>query len=120
MDDLTAFIAARLGEDEAALAADAQDDGPRFLDADHQTERLLDRFAGEDRVLREIAAKRAILANHQPYDCMEPASLRCYRCTSNRAYLSGAAIHEAWPCPTMRHLAAVYSDHQDYRQEWKQ
>jgi hypothetical protein len=129
--ELTEFIAARLDEDEAVARrntgndglADTEEGGPGY--PDYQT------YDGDDinaacdflnqfrplRMLREIEAKRAILAEHQPYDCMEPNGQRCYRCASDRAYRSGAAIHEAWPCATLRALAAIWSDHPDYRQE---
>ena len=87
------------------------------------------------RVLREVDAKRKILAEH-PVDAdllawslgaaevvagrASPLS-RCMRCT---VPLPDACEDEdqyervEWPCPTVRALAAVYSDHPDYRQEW--
>jgi hypothetical protein len=62
-------------------------------------------------VLRDIAAKRAIVDLHIcpcPDDCGE-----CGAC-------SGA--HHAdptyAPCPTLRHLAAAYADRDGYRPEW--
>ena len=68
------------------------DRGTRFI-ADHDPAR----------VLREVAAKRAILAEHaagaDPCD-VHDASLRTI------------------PCDTVLHIAAVWSDHDDYRQEW--
>jgi hypothetical protein len=125
MDDLTAFLAARLDEDEAAAKAaleQSAEEGTQwwFDDAAPETPREF-HVARHDpaRVLREVEAGRTILAEHVPYDCTEPKGQRCFRCASDRAYRSGAAIHEAWPCLTLRILAAVYSDHPDYRPEWK-
>lgn len=54
------------------------------------------------RVLAEVEAKRQIVEHHgEPHECPE--------------------YDVAWdsPCPTLRHLAAVYADHPDYREEWK-
>lgn len=51
------------------------------------------------RVLREIAAKRAILELHAEAGM-------------------GDCAHSSDPCPTLRHLAAVYADHPDYQPEW--
>lgn len=54
------------------------------------------------RMLREAAAKRDVLALHDNGNVLDSCSY----------------CHEAWPCRTVRILAAVYSDHPDYRQEW--
>ena len=54
------------------------------------------------RVLREVAARRTILALHPPMWPDDPDSTTCSRCGL------------AWPCATLRALAAVYSDHPDY------
>ena len=59
------------------------------------------------RALREIAAKRSLLRAH-PF---EPAEGFCAECQRGGA----AGI---WPCPTLRHLAAVYAGHPDYQQKW--
>jgi hypothetical protein len=101
-DELSRFVTARLDEDEAALADDARDDGARFLDADHQTERFTGRFAGEDRVRREVAAKRAILAAWQ---------------TEMDRGFPGSGFTEGLEF-ALRHLAAVYSDHDQYEPGW--
>ena len=52
------------------------------------------------RTLAECAAKRAIVGDHIEAG---PVCMPCER---------------EWPCPTLRHLAAVYSDHPDYQQGW--
>jgi hypothetical protein len=94
MDDLTAFINARLDEDEAAakkaieLGAGVWSLAPHFHTARHSPAR----------VLREVAAKRAIL--------------RLYDNPKASAHVSGLVL-------AMVHIAAVWSDHPDYRAEWR-
>ncbi len=95
IEDMTAFLAARLDEDEAA--------------AETGRERDL-------RPLREVAAKRAILAEHFAEDRGESLpGADCGVCY----YIGTPGSPAQWPCLTLRVLAAVYSDHPDYRQEWK-
>jgi hypothetical protein len=96
---LAAFLAARLDEDEAAAKAWLPFGNPDAAAREH--------IARHDpgRVLREVAAKRAILAVHWP--CANSGHTWC------------GADHEEWPCRTVGHLAAVYSDHEGYRPEWK-
>lgn len=60
------------------------------------------------RALREVEAKRRILAVHHPYvDEPDQACLGC----------AGGIEWER--CPVLRALAAVYADHPHYRQEWR-
>lgn len=110
MDDLTAFIAARLDEDEAAAHAWLPFGNPDAAQREH--------IARKDpgRVLREVAAKRAILARHKPHETM-PAGLACNWCSDDvddRPQL----MKMDWPCPDVRAIAAVWSDHPDYRSAW--
>jgi hypothetical protein len=86
---LIAFLNARLDEDEAR-AKRGQSDGWLF----------------GSRALREIEAKRAIMADHYASDRLEYGDPLCARCFD---------LH---PCDVLFHLATVYSDHPDYRQEW--
>ena len=55
------------------------------------------------RVLREVAAKRAIMAEHgidqDPCDAHD-------------------AMYESVPCDVILNLAAIYLDHPDYQAEW--
>jgi len=136
MPDLTVFLAARLDEEETSAreAADG-DSGTWFMgdkwniyraedeahfDENYQGDehRLVawgnvkpqsEHIARHDpsRVLREVAAKRAILAEHQESASGGYCEL-CYY-----GYGGGS-----WPCPTVRALASVYSDHPDYDPEW--
>ena len=72
------------------------------------------------RVLREVAAKRAILAEHGPANGGRDPD-RCRVCTAIAPTGMGHTDARRFraPCPTLLFLAAVYSDHPDYRQEWK-
>jgi len=127
-DDLAAFVRARVDADEAeALAASP---GPWHVTAEQDEvlavdgERVADGFAlsgrqlrattrhiarhDPARVLRDVAAKRRLLAVHRPY-VVEP----------DQACL-GCAGDNVWErCPVLRALAAVYDDHPDYREEWR-
>jgi hypothetical protein len=76
------------------------------------------------RVLREVAAKRATLAEHEPrvpresdgqWHGQPPDRLRCRVCA--------ATAHGQWtrfiaPCWTLLQVASVYSDHPDYDPAW--
>ncbi|MFE3060675.1 DUF6221 family protein [Nocardia sp. NPDC059239] len=63
------------------------------------------------RVLRQSAAMRLILVEH----ARTPGG-RCSVCRDfdDRRNYDGAA----YPCPTVRALTAIWSDHPDYRPEW--
>jgi hypothetical protein len=97
-DDLIAFLAARLDEDERAA----------------RTENL------PPRALSEVKAKRAILPEHQITDrVISPGYQRrgdpfgCENCHDWDGATEGRGY-----CGTLLALAAVYADHPDYRQEW--
>lgn len=118
MDDLTAFLAARLDEDEAALGyvepGPWTSSGPYVGSASGIIAQARHTETGAHiarhdpaRVLREVEAKRAMLALHNAFS--NPASL------VERALWP--SIREALLC-ILRDAAAVYSDHPDYRQEW--
>lgn len=142
MDDLIVFLNARLDEDEAAAKAAASVAGPDWqFGRDFPTSYLRSsagsiladtlhsgdgeigpHLARHDpaRVLREVEAKRAILELHQG-DASEyggsgyrAGEMACRMCGADDGWWG-----VAWPCPTILALAAVYSDHPDYRQEWK-
>src|SRR5258708_33319001 len=63
------------------------------------------------RVLREVDAKRKILALHAcEFVRVQQPGVR-YQC-------SGCS-QEWWPCQTLKALAAVWCDHPDYDPAWK-
>ena len=88
MNDLTEFLRARLDEDEAA------DLHERKCSAGYYGAPCT--CGWRYRKVREIEAKRAILDDHESED---------------GPYFSGSY-------PALRRLAAIYSDHPDYRPEW--
>lgn len=62
----------------------------------------------------EIAAKRAIIHQHGICD-------GAHECPDGFMDSAETEPHIGWEvvCMTQRHLASVYSDHPDYREEWK-
>jgi len=113
MDELTAFLRARLDEDEAAAKAAR----PAYFTC----ECLAVFSAAGDiahvlrhdpaRVLRDVEAKRAILKRYE-----HAVSGELPEWTAGRELISAAI---AILFVAIRELTAVYSDHPDYRQEWK-
>lgn len=99
MSDIVEFLRARLDEDEAAAA---HMDCPCAQDAALAPD-------CPERVQREAAAKRAILAIHE-YEWLGP---------DDAAWKGCPLDVEEWPCRTVRVLAAVYSDHPDYDPKWR-
>lgn len=135
MDELLRFLQARLDEDEAAakaasgdeaadwhwtpavtaagraiLVASGEWDDTDIAQVDQDADDLAEHIARHDpaRVLREVAAKRALLAVYEGFS--HPVSL-----LERATYPSFAEVLRG----QVRHLAAVYSDHPDYRGEWK-
>ena len=106
MEDLIAFLTARYDEDEATARA-MEKWPPGTVQAPiPEAQASVNEFwrtVYPARVRREVAAKRAIVAWHEPWH-VDPGLVWCAH---------------YWPCPTLRLLAAVYSDHPAYRQEWK-
>jgi hypothetical protein len=91
---LTEFLTARLDEDEADARGD--DGSPTPIG-----------MWDPDRVLAEVAAKRAIVEIHYN-GAPEHYTERCSPCDT---------VNE--PCRTLLALATPYADHPDYREEWK-
>jgi uncharacterized protein DUF6221 len=110
-DELIAFYAARLDEDERwAKALPSMEDITRAQDAGVISlagAKALGILASRDRVLREVAAHRAIVR-------------RCSaRMNEMDEYPNGLVSPRALLArQILADLAAVYSDHPDYRQEW--
>jgi hypothetical protein len=112
VSDLAAFLAARLDEDEwIAQGAARTDDGhggqwlPVHFGAGGFDARVDDHIARHDpaRTLREVEAGRALLADHEGTRAITG---------DDDEYVSGLAF-------AIRALASAWSDHPDYREEWK-
>lgn len=74
------------------------------------------------RVLREVAAKRQILAEHRRVDSRpdwpggpEPA---CHGCGAGKRSWEEYAVPDVNDCPVLRALASVWAGHADFRAEW--
>jgi Family of unknown function (DUF6221) len=116
MEELAAFNAARLDEEEAAAkgwifrgtVVMLTEGEPVQADAEY-----LATFSGA-RVLREVQAKRVILGEHQPepWGRPHPELLRCNQGHDDTGYWT------PWPCAEVRAITAVWSDHPDYQKEW--
>jgi hypothetical protein len=91
--DLVAFLRARLDEDEAWVSQWSERGGSHWQWM-------------ETRLLREVEAKRAILARYEQV------------AATWRDELHGGATAGTMGFVILR-IAAVYSDHPDYRPEWK-
>ena len=99
--DLAEFLAARLDEDTAFLRSNRK-------------------HLWTERPLREVEAKREILALHGFDNTTKHGGTgpdRCLVCITDRDDYEESWVGDLWPCLTLRMLAAVYSDHPDYRQE---
>lgn len=123
--DLIAFLRARLDED-GEVASMIEDRGHwRGIHVDSATEVAvhIERH-NPARVLREVEAKRRILAEHNVWAAVYPKHAHmadldrhCVGCgfTGSEEY----AVDDVDECPTLRALATVYADHEDYREEWR-
>jgi Family of unknown function (DUF6221) len=70
------------------------------------------------RVLREVEAKRQILAEHERRLTVPASCGRCFDATIDDSKSAGTWM-APYPCRTLRLLAAVYADHPDYDPAWK-
>jgi len=116
---LTEFLLARISEDEArahyALSrgdGGALEYGGQWYGAIQHAKRW-----EPARVLAECAAKRAIVAEHQPYsDGYWRTEGTCVCCVDFHADMD--CENKPWPCPTLRALAAVYAERDGFQEEW--
>ena len=128
--NITEFLEARIADDEelanAALVGmhgkheTAWDYAGYILSSERDSTPKQDEFLTTwwpARVLAECAAKRAIVAEHGRDD--DSSADYCETCAVWwKCELGEGPPPVAWPCPTLRALAAVYADHPDYQQEW--
>ena len=107
---LTAFLAARYDEAEAAARA-AEPWWPSTFTQPFATEPRAVHIARHDpaRVLADIAAKRAII---------QAWILRDQQGSGTGEGAATIASHAVGVLVALKHLAAVHAEHPDYRQEW--
>ncbi|MFB4273051.1 DUF6221 family protein [Nonomuraea sp. GTA35] len=137
MDDVIAFLRARVDEDEktaltvpvgeplchppAHWLPGADPGGEKrwvmgtFKDIDAHTVEAAEHIARHDpaRVLREVEAKRQLLDRHMPGEYGQ-----CVTCHVG-AYSCGCCSWGDFPCDTVRLLALAYADHKEFRREWR-
>lgn len=127
---LAAFLEARLTEDEVnatlrqwhTVVCDVIPEGYYPTDSEDYGIYTYPCNCGvPERMVREVASKRAIVEMHaddggspglggaEGYGWIEAA---CNSCGTHGEYGT------AWPCGTVRAVAAVYCDHKDYQEEW--
>ena len=127
MDDLVRWLGEQLAKDERVAQAcpgggrgwDA--DGIAFYARDLNPEAQAHIVEHDPaRVLREIDAKRRIIAEH-PVD-----GWRCATCADPEDFDEDVDGDREWsrhgkyyPCPTLRLLALPYADRPGYREDWR-
>lgn len=115
---ITEFLTARYDEDETwANAARGWQTGSR-----HESQPLdwsihMRRWSPEN-VLADIAAKRAIMADHERIEDWRPICARCFKEHGWPESMWEDTMHE-WPCPTIRLLAQPYVEHPDFDTAWR-
>ncbi|WP_075737515.1 DUF6221 family protein [Streptomyces acidiscabies] len=144
MDDLATWLRACLDEDERlareATAGPWSRMGQRVLDPSPPSDRLgigmavghaaatadfnetAEHIAEHDpaRVLREVDAKRRIVAEHPAgagWDGRDVDGLVCRTCAEDSS--DGGRSGDPFPCTTLRLLALPYADRPGYREEWR-
>ena len=115
VNDLIAFLNAQLDKDKGLATAALEewdDESARYEWEDLPDAAFMHaRWHGPARVLREVAAKRAILAEHHPRALTEgpfKGNLACVAETDWDDQYQYLAVGE-WPCATVRALAAACS-----------
>jgi hypothetical protein len=122
---ITEFLLSHIAEDEAvAREAIAMREAVHYADPKTATRPDYDFQAwpdigvpavivGPERVLRECEAKRQVIGRHKPEAFFDaPDDSFCGHCQEggNRGL---------FPCPDLRTLATIYSDHPDFDPEWR-
>lgn len=107
---LSEFLLARIAEDEER--ADRRT-GYQYADS------FVTRTVAN--IKAECEAKRRIVERHTVRK-VSPSCSECGGYTATSDDVRGIVHHGyavPWPCPTLRILGVVYSDHPDYRDEWR-
>jgi hypothetical protein len=104
---ITEFLLARIAEDEAVARS-------FHYDWSSSQEALRRQFVAE------CEAKRRIVELHAQRDDA-PACSECggFTSTTGARGIEHAGYLAPWPCPTLRALASVYADHQEFQGAWR-
>lgn len=131
MDDMVAFLRARLDERAAKLRRlIASESADEYLDEEEYSGgrdwwgefgEVASEVANFHEMLAEVHAKRRIIEVHQPQEHPRPKiDLQyCVTCMDVKSGYQEDWKEEVWPCATLRLLALPYADHPDYREEWR-
>jgi hypothetical protein len=112
---ITEFLEARIAEDEEWAGSGWSSLRDTRWETDNYGRNMLTPSA----VLAECKAKRAITGEHGKDE--SSSADYCETCAEWwKSELGEGPPPVAYPCPTVRALAAVYADHPDYQQEWAQ
>jgi hypothetical protein len=115
---ITEFLTARLDEDEAVARAALHVPGSdefNWSDVDYNSV-VADAHGlrwKPERVLADVAAKRAIVEEHT-CQCPDPGCGDCGACSGDHH-----ADPTPAPCTTVRLLAQPYADHPDFDPAWR-
>jgi hypothetical protein len=130
--DITEFLTACLDEEQAdaerlppypwkvgdeyslVLADDDIEVATSFALSNNQMIRTRDHIVryDPDRALREVAAKRRVLARHHDDD-----GDGCYGCGFGND--EERMVKDVNDCPELRDMASIYADRPGYKEEWK-
>jgi hypothetical protein len=124
--EIVGFLRARLGEEaELAGRCDGSDDCGQWTAHGHTVDfcqmdisgfhpTIAEHVALHDpaRVLREVAAKRRVLARHVLSPAIGDPELPWDN--RNDCQYDG----DEWPCPDLLDLALPYADHPNFREQW--
>lgn len=121
------FLEARIAEDEAD--AQAADEGRLLTWSKNDHMVIVDsgfiQTFTPSRVLREVAAKRAVVVEHKLVPAKNvwgksTGGFGCELCDSTPDLdLGGIEIERSGGCKTLRTLAVIFSDHPDFDEEWR-
>jgi hypothetical protein len=116
VDDLRLFLTARYDEwERRARAAYPHETGSRDEGQPPDWVSYRRGPGNAEFGLRHVATLRAIVALHH----VELIEGRNADGDERSEYFCAECDLQAYPCPTLRHLAADFSHLPDYRQEWK-
>lgn len=124
MDDLIAFLRARLDEDVARgarLIGLKRNLSERWSELVIESEALRELAVSGARLLAEVDAKRRLMSGHGPGRLIDDSDGKWETDPENwDAPYRLCTGHEwvGYPCETLRLLALPYADHPDYRAEW--
>lgn len=121
--NITEFLLQRIAEDEAVARAaietvtpDSWENPTEYGNYYPEDVTLWNRFTPA-RALAECAAKRAIVELHPVYTYTDEEPGYSQELNDHVCPM-GQPEGGLGPCKTLRHLATVYADHDDYQTEW--